>query len=59
MNATLKLEPPFYLPEAIDQFVRPIVPDLLGNEFPQSALDEPAFCEALNRALKFTIEKTR
>ncbi|MEY2484234.1 MAG: hypothetical protein QOK24_2762 [Verrucomicrobiota bacterium] len=59
MNATLKLEPPFYLPEAIDQFVRPVIPKLLGNEVPASVLDEPTFCEALNRALRFTIEKTR
>jgi hypothetical protein len=59
MNATLKLELPFYLSEAVVLFIRPIVPGLIGNEFPQSALDEPAFCEALNRALKFTVEKTR
>jgi hypothetical protein len=59
MNANLKLELPFYLSEAVVLFIRPIVPGLLGNEFPQAALDEPAFCEALNRALRFTIEKTR
>jgi hypothetical protein len=59
MNTILKLELPFYLSEAVVLFIRPIVPGLLGNEFPQSALEEPAFREALNRALRFTIEKTQ
>jgi hypothetical protein len=59
MNANLKLEPPFYLPEALDQFVRPIVPNLIGNEVPLAALDDRAFCDALNCALRFTIERTQ
>lgn len=59
MNAALKLELPFYLSEAVVLFIRPIIPGLVGHEFPRAALDEPAFCEALNRALRFTIEKTR
>jgi hypothetical protein len=57
MNADfIKLEPPFYLPEAVDQFVRPVVPDLVGHEIPSTALDAAPFCEALNRALKVSIE---
>jgi hypothetical protein len=59
MNATIKLEPPFYLPEALDQFVRPVVPDLVGIEVSLAALDDSAFCEALNRALKLMIERTQ
>ena len=59
MNANLKLEPPFYLPEALDQFVRPMVPDLVGSEVSLAALDDSKLCEALNRALKFTIERTQ
>ena len=58
MNAILILEPPFYLPEAINQFVRPIIPALLGNQLPQAILDTPLFCEALNRALRFSLETT-
>lgn len=59
MKATIKLEPPFYLPEALDQFVRPIVPDLVGSEVSLAALDDSELCEALNRALKLTIERTQ
>jgi len=59
MNANLKLEPPFYFPEALDQFVRPILPDLVGTEVSLAALDDSALCEALNRALKLTIERTQ
>lgn len=57
MNDVLSLEPPFYLPEAIDQFVRPALPRLITDEIPSSALDDPKLCEAFNRALKFSIER--
>jgi hypothetical protein len=57
MNAPLILEAPFYITEALDKFVRPAIPGLSGNEISSSAFDDPAVCEALNQALRFSIER--
>ncbi|MEY2484194.1 MAG: hypothetical protein QOK24_2722 [Verrucomicrobiota bacterium] len=57
MTENLRLEPPFYLPEAVDQFIRPALGDLQANEIPISALESASALEALNRALKFSIER--
>lgn len=57
MTDCLKLEPPFYVAEAVDRFVRPVFPNLVSGEIPIGALDDPTLCEALNRALKFSIER--
>lgn len=57
MTGHIKLEPPFYLAEVVDQFLRPVQPVGAAGELPLAALDEPVVCEALNRALKLSIER--
>lgn len=53
---TLRLEPPFYLPEAVDQFLTPLLPP--GSaDIPLTALEDPAICEALNQALRLSAER--
>lgn len=59
MNEALELQYPFYLPEVVNQLVRPVVADLAGNKFPAAALEDPTCCEALNQALKASVEATQ
>ena len=56
MNEVLELQYPFYLPEVVNRLVRPVIADLAGSKFPAAALEDPACCEALNQALKASIE---
>ncbi len=56
MNEVLELQLPFYLPGVVDRFVRPVVSGLVDAKFPGAALEDPACCEALNQALRASIE---
>jgi hypothetical protein len=51
---TLKLELPFYDPEVLERCLRAFAP--IGNEIPAEALRDVRLCEALNAALRLTIE---
>ena len=59
MNEVLELAAPFYLPEAVTQFVRPVMPNLINDKFSADVLEYPACCEALNEALKASIDAAR
>lgn len=58
MNGVLRLEPPFYLVEAVENFVRPLVPGSGAVKISVDDLNRPEICEALNRALRFSIERS-
>ena len=57
MNEVLRLEPPFYLVDAVEHFVRPLVPSSGAVKISVDDLNRPEFCEALNQALRFSIER--
>lgn len=57
MNKVLRLEPPFYLVEAVENFVRPLVPGSVAVKISVDDLNRPEICEALNQALRFSIER--
>lgn len=58
MTDRLKLDLPFYLPEAVETFVLPLLSDAATARLSVAALEQPAVCEALNEALKFSIERS-
>jgi hypothetical protein len=57
MNEVLRLEAPFYLVDAVERFVRPFVPSSGAVKISVDDLSRPEICEALNQALRFSIER--
>jgi hypothetical protein len=57
MNDVLRLEPPFYFADVVEQFVRPLIPSQRVLEISTEDLNRPEICEALNRALRLSIER--
>jgi hypothetical protein len=57
MSEVLRLEPPFYRVDAVEHFVRPFVPSSGVVKISVNDLNRPEICEALNQALRFSIER--
>lgn len=55
MSEELRLDPPFYLPEAVERFVATVLPGTV-NTIPLEALSDPRVAEALNAALRLSVE---
>lgn len=58
MNSELRLELPFYTQEAVAKFVAGVTPVTGNATISVAALRDPRVGEALNAALKFSVEST-
>ena len=56
MNGELSLAPPFYLPESVAKFVAVVTPVTGNAAILADAMRDPRVCEALNAALRFSVE---
>jgi hypothetical protein len=56
MPSQLKLEPPFYLPEVIERILPLIASEDRGPVLPEDALSSNELSDALNAALRKSIE---
>ena len=56
MTEPLRLEPPFYSPEAVSELLDAIGKHVNRSAFESQLLSEASFCEKLNQALRRSIE---
>lgn len=57
MSGYLRLELPFYSPEAVHECLSGFLQPGSFTSFDAGQMDDPEFCEALNQALKRSIEQ--
>lgn len=58
MEDNLKLESPFYTPEAIERFLRPLFGETSSAFFDSEVLNDQRVLDALNAAFRYSVEQS-